>query len=264
MLLKLGSNNEDVKKLQAKLGLNPDGDFGPVTEAAVKAWQSRNGLNPDGVVGDNTWSKLGLNTPSGAIDLSKLRGHVPESVISQIPMIMNKYNINTKLRLAHFLSQCQHESGNFSLVNENLNYSAGRLMEIFPKYFRGKDTRSYDRNPQKIASLVYGNRMGNGAESTGEGYKFRGRGYIQLTGKDNYRAFTQSIGEDCVSNPDLVSTKYPLASAAWFFDRNGINSISDKGSSTDIVTQVTKRVNGGTIGLQDRINHFNEIYRALS
>jgi putative chitinase len=114
-----------------------------------------------------------------------------------------------------------------------------------------------------IASRVYGNRMGNGDETTKEGYKFRGRGYIQLTGKSNYTKFTQFIGEDCVSNPDLVATKYPLASAAFFFDSNKLWSICDLGSSDDVVTKVTKRVNGGTIGLPDRIKHFKEFYNLL-
>jgi putative chitinase len=105
--------------------------------------------------------------------------------------------------------------------------------------------------------------MGNGDEKTKEGFKFRGRGYIQLTGKNNYTAFAKSIGEDTVANPDLVATKYPLASAAWFFSTNGLNKIADKGADTATVTLVTKRVNGGTIGLADRIKHFNEYYNLL-
>ena len=123
---------------------------------------------------------------------------------------------------------------------------------------------SYQRNPQKIASRVYGGRMGNGPESTGDGFKFRGRGYIQLTGKDNYTNFAKFIGEDTVANPDLVATKYPLASAAFFFDSNKLWSICDKGADVATVTAVTKRVNGGTIGLPDRIKHFQEYYHLLS
>ena len=198
------------------------------------------------------------------IDLNKLKGHVPDSVINQIPEIMEKFQINTTLRLSHFLAQCQHESGNFSIVNENLNYSAARLGQVFPAYFKNKDVNQYGGHPEKIASLVYGSRMGNGAESTGEGYKFRGRGYIQLTGKDNYTAFTKLIGEDCVANPDLVSTKYPLASAAWFFSKNGLNAIADKGAAVDVVTLITKRINGGTMGLDQRIEKFKEVYNLLS
>ena len=270
MLLKIGSTGEDVKLLQEKLGVGADGNFGTGTDAAVRDWQSKNGLNPDGVVGDATWTKMGivrpaLNIPSGLpVDISKLQGHIPNSVIMQIPVIMDKFQINTNLRLAHFLAQCGHESGNFSVVNENLNYPADRLKVVFPFYFKDRDTTQYAGHPEKIASLVYGSRMGNGPESTGEGYKFRGRGYIQLTGKDNYTAFTKSIGEDCVSNPDLVSTKYPLASAAWFFSKNGLNSIADGGPGMDVITTITKRVNGGTLGLDDRAKHFNDIYNTLS
>lgn len=197
------------------------------------------------------------------MDLSKLKGHVPDSVIADIPMIMEKYGIDTALKLAHFLGQAGHESGNFKVVNENLNYSGDRLKVIFPKYFKDKDVTAYNRNPEKIANVVYASRMGNGAEATGEGYKFRGRGYIQLTGKDNYKAFGASIGEDLTSNPDLVSTKYALASAAWFFSKNGLCAIAEKGIGDDIITQITKRVNGGTIGLADRIKHTKEFYNLL-
>jgi len=195
------------------------------------------------------------------MDILKLKGHVPDTVISQLPFIMEKYGINTAIEIAHFLGQAGHESGNFKVVNENLNYSAERLMVIFPKYFRGKNTALYGRNPQKIANLVYGNRMGNGSEITGEGYKYRGRGYIQLTGKDNYKAFGLSIGEDIVNNPDLVSTKYPLVSAAWFFSKNCLSKCTAIDDKT--ITAVTKCVNGGTIGLADRIKHTKEYYNLL-
>jgi len=279
MILKKGSKGEEVKQLQAKLGLAADGVFGPGTEKQLKAWQTKNGLTADGIAGPATLAKLGVTTqeaPSkevikedvvipkgGPIELSKLKGHVPDSVITQIPTVMEKFQINTPLRLAHFLAQCGHESGNFRAVQENLNYSADGLKRIFPKYFPGNLAESYARNPEKIASKVYGGRMGNGDETTKEGFKFRGRGYIQLTGKANYTAFAKSIGEDTVANPDLVATKYPLASAAWFFSKNGLNAIADKGADSATVTAVTKRVNGGTIGLADRIKHFNEYYHLL-
>ena len=279
MILKVGSKGDDVKKLQAKLGLAADGTFGPGTEKSVKKWQIDHDLNPDGIVGDGTWSKMFGSTEkviikedkvitpsspsSSGFKLDKLKGHIPDKVIEQIPDTAKKFNITTPLRLAHFLSQCGHESGGFRLVNENVNYSAAGLKGIFGKYFPGNLSESYARQPQKIASRVYGGRMGNGAESTGDGYKFRGRGYIQLTGKDNYTRFGKFIGEDTVANPDLVATKYPLASAAFFFDSNKLWSICDKGSDNATVTAVTKRVNGGTIGLADRIKHFNEYYNLL-
>jgi putative chitinase len=196
------------------------------------------------------------------MNLDKLKGHIPDSVIAMLPETIEKFELNTSLRLAHFLAQAGHESGGFKAVNENLNYGAKGLRGIFGKYFP-TDAKAalYERKPEKIANLVYGSRMGNGTEITGEGYKFRGRGYIQLTGKDNYTSFSKSINEDLISNPDLVSTKYPLLSAAWFFQR--CLSKCDSGSSRDAITSVSKCVNGGTIGLEDRIKHFNEFYNLL-
>jgi putative chitinase len=163
------------------------------------------------------------------------------------------------------LAQCGHESGGFKATQENLNYSAKGLLGIFGKYFREAGlAESYQRNPQKIASRVYGGRMGNGPESTGDGFKFRGRGYIQLTGKDNYTAFGKAINEDMTANPDKVATHYPLLSAAWFFTKNGLHKMADEGSTDAVVTKITKRVNGGTIGLADRIKHFKEYFSLLS
>jgi putative chitinase len=272
-MIKLGSKGDVVKQIQQKLGISADGNFGPGTEKSVKEWQTKNGLTADGIVGPSTLEKMGITSvikedvviPSGGpLNLEKLKGHVPDSVIAQIPETAAKFNITNNLRLAHFLAQCGHESGGFKAVSENLNYSSDGLKKIFGKYFPGNLSESYAKQPEKIASRVYGGRMGNGDESTKEGYKFRGRGYIQLTGKSNYVNFTKFIGEDCVSNPDLVATKYPLASAAFFFNNNNLWSICDKGASDDVVTQVTKRVNGGTLGLDDRIKHFKEFYNLLS
>ena len=277
MLLKVGSKGEDVKKLQEKLGLSADGSFGPGTEKAVKEWQAANGLTADGLVGDGTWSKMfaggapsqtvaaaTVAIPPSSFKLEKLKGHIPDGVIAQIPDTAAKFNITTPLRLAHFLSQCGHESGGFKAVSENVNYSADGLKKIFGKYFPGNLNESYARQPEKIASRVYADRMGNGNEASKEGFKFRGRGYIQLTGKSNYTNFTKFIGEDCIANPDLVATKYPLASAAFFFDSNKLWSICDKGADEATVTAVTKRVNGGTIGLSDRLKHFKEYYSLLA
>ena len=198
------------------------------------------------------------------MDISRLKGHIPDKVLAQIPDTAAKFEINTPLRLAHFLAQCGHESGQFRVVNENLNYGAKGLMGIFKKYFPNEaKAKLYERKPEKIANLVYASRMGNGAEASGDGYKFRGRGYIQLTGKDNYTAFGKAIGEDVPSNPDLVATTYPLLSAAWFFNKNGLHKLADKGATPEVVTMVTKRVNGGTIGLADRLKHFQEYYALL-
>ncbi len=280
MLLKKGDNNENVKLMQQKLGIEPAvTNFGPKTEAAVKAWQAAHGLTADGIVGPETWAKImGESTvvvpepvvsapiaPVGGLKLDKLRGHIPDAVIAMIPDTAAKFQINTPLRLAHFLAQCGHESGGFRATQENLNYSAKGLNGIFKKYFPTEAAAAaYARNPQKIASKVYANRMGNGTEASGEGYKFRGRGYIQLTGKENYTAFGKSIGEDIVSNPDVVASTYALLSAAWFFSKNGLHKMADGGATDQVVTSITKRVNGGTIGLADRIKHFKEYYHLLA
>lgn len=193
----------------------------------------------------------------------KLKGVIPDKVLAELNQISAKFNINTPLRLAHFLAQAAHESGDFKAVNENLNYSAARLKKVFPKYFPGNLNESYGGNPEKIGSRIYGSRMGNGDEATKEGYKFRGRGYIQLTGKDNYTKFTKFIGEDCVANPDLVATKYPLASAAFFFNSNNLWTSCDKGDSEAVLIEVTKRVNGGTIGIDHRRQLFNKYWSIL-
>ena len=198
------------------------------------------------------------------MDINKLKGHVPDAVIAQIPSVMSTFKIDTALRLSHFLAQCGHESAGFKAVQENLNYGAKGLLGIFKKYFPTEaKALQYERKPEKIANLVYGSRMGNGDEASGDGYKFRGRGYIQLTGKNNYAAFGKAINEDITANPDLVSTQYPLLSAAWFWSSNSLNALADKGADDASVTAITKRVNGGTIGLPDRIKHFKEYYTLL-
>ena len=198
------------------------------------------------------------------MNLNNLKTHIPDTVIAQIPAVMEKFQINTPLRLAHFLAQCGHESGGFKAVSENLNYGAKGLRGIFPKYFPTDAlAAAYERKPEKIANKVYGGRMGNGDEASGDGYKFRGRGYIQLTGKANYTEFDKAVPENLLESPDLVATKYPLLSAAWFFHKNGLHKIADEGAPGEVVTKVTKRVNGGVIGLADRIKHFNEYNNLL-
>jgi putative chitinase len=283
MTLKRGSKGEEVKSLQIKLGLTPDKGtaiFGPKTESAVRSWQKKNGFVENGIVDSLMWNRLFPSSETGVSEtpkvtpvssvptsnfkLDKLKGHVPDSVIAQIPETAAKFNITNTLRLAHFLAQCGHESGGFKAVSENLNYSAKGLRTTFGKYFPTDAlANAYQRNPEKIANRVYSSRMGNGDETSGEGWKYRGRGYIQLTGKSNYISFDKTVGDDIVNNPDLVASKYPLSSAAFFFDSNKLWSICDKGADDATVTAVTKRVNGGTIGLADRIKHFKEYYSLL-
>lgn len=186
---------------------------------------------------------------------------------------LEKFGINSKYRLAHFLSQCAHESADFTRTEEGLKYSSvERIALIFrndvdadhDKVIEPHEieaARPYVNNPEALANFVYANQNGNGDVASGDGWKYRGRGYIQLTGKDNYEKFFAAIKQPV--NPDLVKTTYALQSAAWFFQVNKINQLADLGTSNAAITAVTKKVNGGTIGLADRIAKFNEIYAQL-
>jgi putative chitinase len=158
------------------------------------------------------------------------------------------------VRAAHFFAQCAHESGNWKATSENLNYGAKGLRGIFGKYFPTDAlAKAYERQPQKIANRVYANRMGNGPESSGDGWKFRGRGFLQLTGHDNYEALSKYINRpDIMDNPDLVAGELAIESALWFFDRNKLWSICDQGINDAAILALTKRINGGTHGLDDR------------
>jgi len=203
------------------------------------------------------------------MNTSNLASKISVEAFAHMNNIVSKYNITSHVRLAHFMAQIAHESGNFKAVVENLNYSADALLSVFPKYFKDKNgvldkalALKYARNAEMIGSRVYASRMGNGDEASKEGYKFRGRGYLQVTGKDNYKAFSTFIGEDCVANPDLIATKYPMDSAMWFFDKNKLWDICDKGATSEVVTLVTKRVNGGTHGLSERVLKF-ELFNKL-
>jgi len=216
MLIRKGDRGDEVKKVQAALGLTADGIFGSGTEEAVKEFQTKHGLSADGIVGPNTLDMM-LEEPEVVdIDLSKLEG--PDKA----------------------------------------------LRAVFGKYFKTDELATeYARQPEKIANRVYASRMSNGDEESGDGWKYRGRGYIQLTGKHNYSLFNESVDDDVVESPELVKEKYPLLSAAWFWSSNGLNRLADGGSTDEVVTKVTKRVNGGTIGLEDRIKHFHEYYELL-
>ena len=199
------------------------------------------------------------------MDINKLEGVIPDNVFSQIFGVMETFQINTPLRMSHFLAQCAHESGNFKTVSENLNYGAKGLLRTFKKYFPTEaKALQYERKPEKIANLVYANRMGNGAESSGDGFKYRGRGYIQLTGKVNYESFNKMVDEDIIVNPSLVATKYPLLSAAWFWNSRLLNTLADKGATEVAVILITKKVNGGVHGLNDRLDKFKKFYSILN
>lgn len=165
---------------------------------------------------------------------------------------------------AHFFGQTAHETGGYALFSENLNYSASGLRGIFGKYFPGTLAEDYARQPVKIASRVYGNRMGNGDEASQEGYKFRGRGALQTTGKANYQAFANSIGKpEIMTNPDLVATDYAFEAALFFFEKNKLWDIANKGVNDDTILLLTKRINGGTNGLEDRASLTKRYYTWL-
>jgi len=167
----------------------------------------------------------------------------------------------TPERAAHFFAQTSHESGGFTIFTENLNYSAQGLQNIFGKYFPGTLEESYARNPEKIANRVYADRMGNGSEASGDGWKYRGRGALQLTGKSNYQAFADYLKKpEIMTNPDLVATTYAFESAMFFFDKNKLWSICDKGVNDTVILELTKRINGGTHGLEDRKSKTNKYY----
>ena len=190
---------------------------------SLKSLQTKLGLNADGAFGPGTMKAA-----------------------------MAYYKLTSE-RAAHFFAQTSHESGGFTIFTENLNYSAQGLQNIFGKYFPGTLEESYARNPEKIANRVYASRMGNGDEASGDGWKYRGRGALQLTGKSNYQAFADYLKKpEIMTNPDLVATTYAFESAMFFFDNNKLWSICDKGVNDASILELTKRINGGTHGLDDR------------
>jgi putative chitinase len=178
-----------------------------------------------------------------------------------LSLALPDYEINTPQRVASFLAQCAHESGSFRALKENLNYKAASLRRVFPKYFPDDNIAAqYAGKQEMIANRVYGGRMGNGPEETGDGYKYCGRGLIQLTGKSNYQAFADSIETPVEEIPEFLATfEGAVQSACWFWESNNLNQFADRG---DILT-MTKRINGGTIGLEDRIKHYNHALHVL-
>lgn len=190
---------------------------------SLKALQTKIGVTADGIFGPGTMKK--------AMEFYKL----------------------TPVRAAHFFAQTAHETGGFKTFSENLNYSADGLQKIFGKYFPGDLENSYAKQPEKIANRVYANRMGNGTEESGDGWKFRGRGALQLTGKDNYKAFADYLDKpEIMDNPDLVATTYSFESAFFFFDKNKLWAICDLGINDPAIEKLTRKINGGTHGLDDR------------
>ena len=191
------------------------------------------------------------------------RNKQPAEWFYYLEQILPDYEINTKLRVAAFMAQCAHESGEFTVLQENLNYSAEGLQKIFHKYFPDlASTIGYARQPQKIANRVYANRMSNGPETSGDGWRFRGRGIIQITGRDNYTRCSKDLYEDdtLITNPDKLCDKDgAIYSACWFWWGKNLNELAD---ASDMLT-ITKRINGGTNGLEDRMKHYNHYLQIL-
>ena len=186
----------------------------------------------------------------------------PESLTQALNSVLPKYNINTKERIACFLAQCGHESGEFNRLTENLNYSGQGLCTTWPKRFPTlQEALPYERNPEKIANLVYCNRLGNGIESSGDGWKYRGRGAIQLTGKDNYSHFAKSLDKSLDETVAYCETlEGAICCACWFWSVNKLNQYAD---SSDFIT-LTKKINGGIVGLADRKKLYDKILKVIS
>lgn len=193
-----------------------------------------------------------------------LQSVLPSSVFLGLADIVPKYGLINNNRLAHFLSQCAYESLNFTRTEENLRYSSKRLRVVFKKYFTTEEmANEYEYKPIAIASRVYANRMGNASEDTQEGWLYRGRGYIQLTGKDNYKLFDKVTNDNIIDNSDLVASKYALESAVWFWKYKRLNELADQGTSENEVALITKHVNGGFTGLEERTKLFNKFLNLL-
>jgi putative chitinase len=206
------------------------------------------------------------------MDLSKLKGKIPQAVLDILPPAFEKYGINTNLRAAHFLAQIAHESGDFTIKTESMNYSTpARLVEIWPSRFSldgtgGKKKASdYVKNQEKLAEAVYGGRMGN--NNPGDGFRFRGGGWLQLTGKEAYKGYAAYLGKTVEETADLLRSdnKYALDAACWEYCINmKLNPVADQGATEDIVKKITKTVNGGHIGLADRLKHFKTYHEILA
>ena len=192
--------------------------------------------------------------------------HIDPSLADAFNETFERFGILTPLQQASWIGQCGHECGNFKIMEENLNYRAATLLKLFPKTpkrawgFTPEEAAAYEKQPKKIANRIYGNRMGNRDEASGDGWRFRGSGFLQLTGHSNFYHAGKALGEDFVMNPELVRTpKYAAQTAGWFWQTHKLNQIAD---GRDFVT-MTKRINGGTIGLDDRIKHINQALAVL-
>ncbi|MFA5921223.1 MAG: glycoside hydrolase family 19 protein [Methylococcaceae bacterium] len=195
------------------------------------------------------------------LNIDKLAGHIRQSVLDELPRI---HSITNDLRLCHFIAQCAYESNGFNGIFEDLNHSVHALETLFQKHFSHNQAIMYQHAPDAIANIAYADRMGNGNVASGDGYKFRGRGYIQLTGRENYEKFSEFVGDDCVNYPDLVATKYPLRSAEFFFNERNIWPICDRGFTSPVIATVSLKVNAAATGLPGRRKRFEEYWRLIN
>ena len=197
------------------------------------------------------------------MNILAVKSLLPPNIFAELPEILSKFQINTPLRLAHFLGQASYESAHFTKFEENLNYSAIGLLATFPTHFTKESSNLYARQPIKIANHIYQNRGGNRDENSGDGWKFRGRGAFQITLMNNYKEFGKYVSEDIVVNPDLVKSKFALMSAAWFWNTHNLNHVADTGG-VNACTAITRVINGGANGLMARIAEFNKFYHLLN
>jgi putative chitinase len=200
-----------------------------------------------------------------AEQLSQL--HISAQWVDPLNETFARFGISTTRQKAAFIGQCAHESANFCVLEENLNYRAATLLKLFPRTprrawgFTPEDAAEYERQPKKIANRIYGNRMNNRDEASGDGFRFRGRGILQLTGAANYHHASKALGVDFIMEPDLVATpQYAALTAGWFWDTQRLNALAEAGDWTGL----TKRINGGTIGLEDRKKHINHALAVLT
>ncbi len=215
-----------------------------------------------------TEEKVILPLSSETLKKALPRCTTPDVWVAALNPALEQFDINSKARIASFLAQTGHESGQFNRLVENLNFSAARLVAVWPKRFTSLDfAAKYERNPEKLGNFVYANRIGNGDEASGDGFKYRGRGLIQLTGRSNYEAVSLALGRDFIKSPDdLQLPEFAALSAAWFWESRGLNSLADDetddNDKEDFIA-ITKKINGGTAGLKERFDLFQEIERVL-